>query len=70
MDQFLRDAGAETDPAVREQLYTDAQVLYAEDVVTIPIHFEPEFVVYRTDSIAELVLGSSLVFDYELIVLK
>jgi peptide/nickel transport system substrate-binding protein len=70
MDQYLRDAGAETDPAVREQLYTDAQILYAEDVVTIPIHFEPEFVVYRTDSIVSLVLGSSLVFDYELIVLR
>jgi peptide/nickel transport system substrate-binding protein len=70
MDQYLRDAGAETDPAVREQLYTDAQILYAEDVVTIPIHFEPEFAVYRTDSIVSLVLGSSLVFDYELIVLR
>jgi peptide/nickel transport system substrate-binding protein len=70
MDQYLRDAGAETDPVVREQLYTDAQILYAEDVVTIPIHFEPEFVVYRTDSIVSLVLGSSLVFDYELIVLR
>jgi peptide/nickel transport system substrate-binding protein len=70
MDQYLRDAGAETDPVVREQLYIDAQILYAEDVVTIPIHFEPEFVVYRTDSIVSLVLGSSLVFDYELIVLR
>lgn len=70
MDQYLRDAGAETDPAVREQLYTDAQILYAEDVVTIPIHFEPEFVIYRADSLVSLVLGSSLVFDYELIVLR
>ncbi len=70
MDGYLRDAGAETDPAVREQLYTDAQILYAEDVVTIPIHFEPEFVIYRTDSVVSLVLGSSLVFDYERIVLR
>jgi peptide/nickel transport system substrate-binding protein len=70
MDQLLRDAGSETDPALREQLYTDAQILYAEDVVTLPIHFEPEFVVYRSDSVLSLVLGASLVFDYELIVMQ
>jgi peptide/nickel transport system substrate-binding protein len=70
MDQYLRDAGAETDPDARKQLYTDAQILYAEDVVTIPIHFEPEFAVYRNDTVSSISLGSALIFDYELIVLK
>ncbi len=67
MDQLLRAGGAETDPALREQLYIDAQKLYAEDVVTLPITVEPEHAVFRNDSIVSITIGPALVFDYELI---
>jgi len=70
MDQYLRDAGAETDPAVREQLYTDAQTLFAEDVVTLPMIIEAEFAVFRNDKVTSVSIGPALVFDYELTELK
>jgi hypothetical protein len=70
MDQFLRDAGAVTEPMEREQLYTDAQILYAEDVVTLPMIIEAEFAVFRNDKVSSVSIGPALVFDYELTVLK
>lgn len=70
MDEYLHSAGAEPDPAVREQLYTDAQILCAEDVVTLPIHLEPEFAIFRNDTVTSITIGPALVFDYELIELK
>jgi peptide/nickel transport system substrate-binding protein len=70
MDQYLRDAGAVTDPAERELLYTDAQTLYAEDVVTLPMIIEAEFAVFRNDKVSSVSIGPALVFDYELTVLK
>ncbi len=70
MDEYLHSAGAEPDPAVRKQLYTDAQILCAEDVPTLPIHLEPEFAVFRNDTVTSVTIGPALVFDYELIELK
>jgi peptide/nickel transport system substrate-binding protein len=67
MDELLHAAGASPDQAEREQLYTDAQTLYAEDVVTIPIHFEPEYAVYRNDRVVNLIIGPAIVFQYEYI---
>jgi peptide/nickel transport system substrate-binding protein len=67
MDELLHAAGASPDQAEREQLYIQAQELYAEDVVTIPIHFEPEYAVYRNDRVTNLVIGPAIVFQYELI---
>jgi peptide/nickel transport system substrate-binding protein len=70
MDQLLRGAGASTDVAEREQLYTDAQILYAEDVVTIPLTMEPEHVVLVDAKVSSVTIGPALVFNYELIELK
>jgi peptide/nickel transport system substrate-binding protein len=70
MDAFLRDAGAETDPALREELYTDAQELYAEDVVTLPMIIEAEFAIFRNDKVSSVSIGPALIFNYELTVLK
>ncbi|UCF61161.1 MAG: hypothetical protein JSV37_00355 [Anaerolineaceae bacterium] len=70
MDDLLHTAGSESDPAVRESLYTDAQELYAEDVVTIPMHFEVEKVVFRDETVSSVSIGPALIFDYELIVMK
>jgi peptide/nickel transport system substrate-binding protein len=70
MDGYLRSAGAETDPAARADLYTSAQILFAEDVVTLPIHIEAEFAVFGNDSVSSVTIGPALVFDYELTELK
>ena len=70
MDDLLHAAGAESDPAVRAQLYTDAQELYAEDVVTIPMHMEAEYAIFRNETISSITIGPALVFDYELTVMK
>lgn len=70
MDEYLHAAGASTDVAEREQLYTDAQELYAKDVVTIPLIMEPEYAVYREDTIGGVTIGPALVFNYELIITK
>lgn len=70
MDEYLHEAAASTDDAERTQLYTDAQNLYAEDVVTVPLTIEPEYAVFNNDSVNEIVIGPALVFQYELIDLK
>jgi peptide/nickel transport system substrate-binding protein len=70
MDDLLHGGGAESDPAVREALYTDAQELYAEDVVTIPMHMEAEYAIFRDETIVSITIGPALIFDYELIVMK
>ncbi|MBN1312210.1 MAG: hypothetical protein JXB30_12395 [Anaerolineae bacterium] len=70
MDQYLADAAASTDPAERADLYVEAQNLFAEDAVCIPLVFEAEYAVYRSDSVGKIVIGPALVFQYELIELK
>ncbi|MGD8814758.1 MAG: ABC transporter substrate-binding protein [Anaerolineales bacterium] len=70
MDNYLNSAGAETDATTRETLYTDAQELYATDVVTIPLTIEPEYAVFRNATVESITIGPALVFNYELIELK
>lgn len=70
MDDLLHAGGAEADPAVRAGLYTEAQQLYAEDVVTIPMHMEAEYAVFNNETVTSITIGPALVFDYELIVMK
>ncbi len=67
MDTLLADAAASTDTSEREDLYQQAQNLYAEDVVTLPITFEPEFAVFNTDTVSDVTIGPALYFQYELI---
>ncbi len=43
----LHEAGTNTDQAARGPLYEEAQNLYAQEVVTIPMWFQPEFVIYH-----------------------
>jgi peptide/nickel transport system substrate-binding protein len=67
MDDYLHSAAASTDEAEREELYIQAQNLYAEDVVTIPITFEPEYAVYNDAAVNDVTIGPALLFQYELI---
>jgi peptide/nickel transport system substrate-binding protein len=70
MDSLLAEAGAETDQAKRAELYGQAQDLYAEDAVGIPLILEAEYAVFRNDSVSKVVIGPAIVFQYELIELK
>lgn len=69
---LLAQADTETDLAARTLLYEQAQEIYADLVVTLPLFFEAEHVVYRdnihgTDSYAAfetLNIGPAIVFNY------
>ncbi|MCA9973696.1 MAG: hypothetical protein KC425_25960, partial [Anaerolineales bacterium] len=67
MDELLRQGAEATAEADRASIYTDAQNLYAEDVVTLPITIEPEHAVYLADRINSVTIGPALFFQYELI---
>jgi peptide/nickel transport system substrate-binding protein len=51
LEALLLAQRAETDLVVRAGLIEDLQVVYAAEVVTIPLWLEPEFIIYR-DGIA------------------
>jgi peptide/nickel transport system substrate-binding protein len=67
MDELLHAAAASTGSDERASLYEQAQELFAEDAVTIPLTMEPEYAVYRNATIGNIVIGPALVFQYELI---
>jgi ABC-type transport system substrate-binding protein len=67
MDALLAAGGESTDEAERASIYEDAQNLYAEDVVTIPLTIEPEYAVFNNASVSNIVIGPALYFQYELI---
>ncbi len=64
MDAMLQKAAASADPAEREELYAQIGELWAEDIPTIPLFWEPEFIVYR-DGIEGVKIGSTLEFNYK-----
>jgi peptide/nickel transport system substrate-binding protein len=67
MDQLLADAAQEVDEDARAALYEQAQELYAQDVVTIPLTIETEYAVLNDATIASVAIGPALVFDYQYI---
>jgi peptide/nickel transport system substrate-binding protein len=70
MDDLLHAAALSTDESEREQLYIEAQELYAEDVVSLPLILAPSYALYRNDVVESLTIGPTLYFDYTLIELK
>ena len=72
---LLQQADTETDPAKRAALYSQAQDLYADLVVTLPLFFSAEHVVYQTNihgsaSFATpdtLNIGPNILFLYSLL---
>jgi len=66
MDALLAAAGSSSDQDERASIYDEAQILYAEDVVTIPLTYEVEYAVYGS-TIANVVIGPALDFNYEVI---
>lgn len=66
MDSLLQAAAASSDPAEREDLYQQIGELYAEDVPTIPLFWEPEFVSYRT-GVEGVIVGPPFEFNYHVL---
>jgi len=66
MDALLTEAATSTDPAVREDLYQQIGELYADDVPTIPLFWEPEYITYRK-GIEGVAIGGSFEFNYNVL---
>ena len=63
LDPLLAQAAASPDPAEREALYQEIGDFWAEDLPTIPLFWEPEFVTYR-DGVEGVKIGSTFEFNY------
>ncbi len=66
MDELLLAAASSSDPAERTELYQQIGELYAEDVPTIPLFWEPEFITYA-DGIEGVVVGAPFEFNYNVL---
>lgn len=63
MDALLLKAASSADPVEREALYQQIGELYAEEVPTLPLFWEPEFISSRT-GVEGIAIGSSFEFNY------
>jgi peptide/nickel transport system substrate-binding protein len=66
MDALLMSAGSSGDPAERTELYKQIGDLWAEDVPTIPLFWEPEFITYR-DGVEGIAIGAPFEFNYNVL---
>jgi peptide/nickel transport system substrate-binding protein len=66
MDTLLQEAAAATDPTERASLYKQIGDLYADDVPTIPLFFEPEFITYR-NGVEGVTIGAPFEFNYNVL---
>ena len=66
MDSLLLAAASSSDPAERADLYKQIGELYAEDVPTLPLFWEPEFVTYR-NGVEGVVVGPPFEFNYNVL---
>ncbi len=66
MDALLLAAASSSDPAERQELYNQVGELYAEDVPTIPLFWEPEFITYR-DGVQGVKIGAPFEFNYNVL---
>ncbi len=66
MDDLLQKAAAATDTAKRGDLYAQVGKLYAEDVPTIPLFWEPEYISFRP-GIGGIKIGAPFEFNYNIL---
>jgi peptide/nickel transport system substrate-binding protein len=66
MDALLQAAGAATDSAERASLYEQVGELYAEDIPTIPLFWEPEFITFR-NGVEGVTVGAPFEFNYHVL---
>ena len=66
MDALLTKAGSSADPAVREETYKEIGELYADDIPTIPLFWEPEFIISR-EGVEGIKIGAPFEFNYNIL---
>lgn len=66
MDDLLLTAASSADPAEREALYQEIGDYWAEELPTIPLFWEPEFVTYR-DGVEGVTIGAPFEFNYNVL---
>ena len=66
MDALLQAAASETDTTARADLYQQIGELYANDVPTIPLFWEPEYITYR-NGVEGVAIGGSFEFNYNVL---
>jgi peptide/nickel transport system substrate-binding protein len=66
MDELLNSAAASTDPGEREAIYQELGEYYAEQVPTLPLFWEPEFVTFR-DGVEGVAIGAPFEFNYNVL---
>jgi ABC-type transport system substrate-binding protein len=66
MDDLLKAAAAATDPVEREDLYKQIGVLYAEEVPTLPLFWEPEYITAR-EGVEGIKIGAPFEFNYNIL---
>ena len=63
---MLLAAASSSDPAERESLYKDIGEYWANNVPTLPLFWEPEFVTYR-DGVEGVMIGAPFEFNYNVL---
>jgi len=66
MDELLLAAASSSDPDARTELYQQIGELYADEVPTLPLFWEPEFVIYR-DGVEGVKIGAPFEFNYQVV---
>ena len=66
MDDLLQRAAASSDPAERTALYQEIGDYYAEEIPTLPLFWEPEFITYR-DGVEGVAVGAPFEFNYNVL---
>jgi peptide/nickel transport system substrate-binding protein len=66
MDALLQKASASTDPAEREALYKQIGELYATEVPTLPLWWEPEYIISRK-GVEGIAIGAPFEFNYNIL---
>jgi len=66
MDDLLLRAASSSDAAERTALYQELGDYYAEQVPTLPLFWEPEFVTYR-DGVEGVLIGAPFEFNYNML---
>jgi peptide/nickel transport system substrate-binding protein len=66
METLLVEAASSSDPAVRTEKYQELGDVWAEDLPTIPLFWEPEFVTYR-NGVEGVAIGAPFEFNYNVL---
>lgn len=66
MEDLLLTAASSGDPAEREALYQEIGDYWVDELPTIPLFWEPEFVTYR-DGVEGVLIGAPFEFNYNML---